>query len=68
MARLCIHKDNLGKILNYLHPNIVSNIESYKEGSFYLFPSYHSCFLEIEMELEKKNRYHQGESVSILYI
>ena len=34
MASLCIHKDNLGKILNYLHLNIASNIESYKEGSF----------------------------------
>ena len=54
MASLCIHKDNSGKILNYLHPNIVSNTESFKEGSFYLFPSHHGCLLEIEMELEKK--------------
>ena len=28
MASGCIHKDNLGKIRNYLHPNIVSNVES----------------------------------------
>ena len=43
MTSICIHKDNLGKVLKYLHPNIVTNIESYKEGSFYLFPSYHGC-------------------------
>ena len=41
MTSICIHKDNLGKVLEYLHPNIVTNIESYKEGSFYLCPSYH---------------------------
>ena len=28
MASVCIHKDNLGKILNYLHPNTNSNTES----------------------------------------
>ena len=43
MASACIHKDNLGKILKYLHPNIVFNIDRYKEGHYYLFPSYHGC-------------------------
>ena len=44
MASACIHEEELGKVLKYLHPNLVSNIHRYKEGSYYLFPSYHGCF------------------------
>ena len=28
MASACIHEDNLGKNLKYLHLNIISNIDS----------------------------------------
>ena len=28
MASACMHEDNLGKNLKYLHPNIISNIDS----------------------------------------
>ena len=61
MASLCIHKDNLGKILNYLHLNIAYNIESYKECSFYLFPSYHSCRFRNKNRIKKKSWYYKGE-------
>ena len=53
MASVCIHKDNLGKILNYLHPNTFSNIESYKEGSFISFHLITAVVFEMETELEK---------------
>ena len=36
MASACIHEQDLGKALKYLHLNI-SNIDSYKEGSYYLY-------------------------------
>ena len=37
MASACIHEQDLGKALKYLHLNIISNIDSYKEGSYYLY-------------------------------
>ena len=43
MSSACIHKENLGKIYKYLLPDIVSNNEFYKEGSFYVFACYHDC-------------------------
>ena len=61
MASLCIHKGNLGKIPKYLHPNIVCNNESYKEGSFYLFPSYHGCGFQNRNGTREKIRYHRGK-------
>ena len=68
MASVCIHKDNLGKILNYLHPNTFSNIESYKEGPFYLFPSYHGCCFRNGNGTRKKLGITKENSVSILYM
>ena len=61
MSSACIHRDNLGKILKYLHPNIVSNIEFYKEGSFYVFPCHHGCRFQNRNGTRKKIRYHKGE-------
>ena len=43
MASACIHEGNLGKNLKYLHPNIISNIDSYKKGNYCIFPSCHGC-------------------------
>ena len=61
ISSACIHKEKLGKILKYLHPNIVSNIEFYKEGSFYVFPCYHGCRFRNRNGTRKKIRYHKGE-------
>ena len=61
MSSACIHRDNLGKILKYLHPNIVSNIEFYKEGSFYVFLCHHGCRFQNRNGTRKKIRYHKGE-------
>ena len=61
ISSACIHKEKLGKILKYLHPNIVSNIEFYKEGSFYVFPCYHGYRFRNRNGTRKKIRYHKGE-------
>ena len=37
MASACIHEQDLGKVLKYLHPNIVSNIDSYKKVAIIFF-------------------------------
>ena len=69
MARACIHEEELGKVLKYLHPNLVSNIHRYKEGSYYLFPSYHGCFYRNRNGTRKKIQYSKGEnSALILFI
>ena len=49
-----MHEDNLGKNLKYLHPNIISNIDSYKKGYYYIFPSFTSVITEVETEPEKR--------------
>ena len=45
-----------------------SNIESYKEGSFYLFPSYHGCCFRNGNGTRKKLGITRENSVSILYM
>ena len=61
MASTCIHKDNLGKILKYLHPNIVSNIDRYKERHYYLFPPYHGCRYRHRNRTRKRIQYNKRE-------
>ena len=61
MSSACIHKENLGKIYKYLLPDIVSNNEFYKEGSFYVFACYHDCRFWNRNGTRKKIRYHKGE-------
>ena len=61
MASTCIHKDNLGKILKHLHPNIAFNIDRYKEGHYCLFPSYHGCFYRNRNGTRKIIQYNKGE-------
>ena len=39
MASACIHEQNLGKVIKYLHPNIVRH----KKTAITNFPSYHGC-------------------------
>ena len=61
MASACIHEGNLGKILKYLHPNIVSNIDRYKEGWYYLFPSHYGCRYRNRKGTRKRIQYNKGE-------
>ena len=64
MASACIYEQDLGKVLKHLHPNIVSNIDSYKEGSYYIFPTYRGCHYRIETEPEKRYSTTEENSVS----
>ena len=61
MASACIHEEELGKVIKFLHPNLVSNIKRYKEGCFYLFPSHHGCSTRNRNETRKKVQYSRGE-------
>ena len=61
IATACIHKDNLGKILKYLHPNTVSNIDRYKERHYYLFLSYHGSRYRHRNRTRKRIQYNKGE-------
>ena len=61
MACACIHEEELGKVIKFLHPNLVSNIKRYKEGCFYLFPSHHGCSYRNRNETRKKVQYSRGE-------
>ena len=55
MASACIHEQDLGKVLKHLHPNTVSNIDSYKEGSY---------VMGIQTEPEKRYSTTEENSVS----
>ena len=46
MASACIHKDNLGKNLKYLHLNIISNIDSL----------YFSFLSRLSLQKQKRNQ------------
>ena len=61
MASACIHEDNLGKNLKYLHSNIISNIDSYKKGYYYIFPSYHGCRYRNRNGTRKRIQNNKGE-------
>ena len=44
MVNTCIAEEDLNRSVDRLHPNLVNNIQSYKqEDGCYLFPKYHGC-------------------------
>ena len=55
MASACMHEDNLGKNLKYLHPNIISNIDSLH------FSFYHGCRYRNRNGTRKRIQYNKGE-------
>ena len=61
MARACIHEQDLGKVHKHLHPNIVFNIDSYKEGRYYIFPTYHRYCYRNKNGTRIKIQYNRGE-------
>ena len=38
-----ISEEDLPKFLNVLDPNIIANIDHYKNDYYYIFPKYHGC-------------------------
>ena len=65
MASACIHKQDFGKFFKYLHPNTGSNIDSCKEGCYYLFPFYHGCCYRNRNGTRKKMQYNKREQCLI---
>ena len=61
MASACMPEQDLGKVLKYLHPNIVSNIDWYKEGRYYIFPTYHGSHYRNRDRTTKKIQCYRGE-------
>ena len=57
----CAHEEYIYKLLKCLHRNLVSNIESYKVGAYYLFPTYHGCQHRNRNGTRKKIQYNKGE-------
>ena len=43
MASACIDEKDISKYLEHIHPNLLSDIESYKVGAYHMFPCYHDC-------------------------
>ena len=43
MASACLHEKDISKLLKHFHPNLLSDIESYKVGAYYILPTYHGC-------------------------
>ena len=41
MTSACMDKKNISKLLKHFHPNLLSYIESYNVGAYYIFPTYH---------------------------
>ena len=61
MASACIHEQGLGKVIKYLHPNIVSH----KKAAITFFHLITDVVIGIETELEK--RYSITEDKSVLF-
>ena len=67
MASACIHEQDLGKVIKYLHPNIVSH----KKAAITFFHLIMDVDIGIETELEKRYRITEENSVlfqSILFV
>ena len=61
MASACIHKQDLGKVIKYIHPNIVSP----KKAAFTFFHLITDVVIGTETELQK--RYSITEENSVLF-
>ena len=57
MASACIHEQNLGKVIKYLHPNKVLH----KKAAITNFPSYHRYRYRNKNGTRKKIYYDRGE-------
>ena len=61
MASACIDEKDISKYLERIHPNLLSDIGSYKVGAYYIFPAYRSCRCRNRNGTRKKIEYNRGE-------
>ena len=50
-----ISEEDLPKFFNVLDPNIIANIDHYKNDYYYIFPKYHGCDHKNRNGTRKKN-------------
>ena len=43
MASACIDEKGISKYLEHIYPDLLSDVERYKVGAYYIFPAYHGC-------------------------
>ena len=48
-----IHIKDQRKFKELIHPNITDNIDYYKKGNYYLFPTYHGCGLRNRVDYKR---------------
>ena len=56
----CIHIKDYRKFKDLIHSNITANIDYYKKGNYYLFPTYHGCGLRNSDGIKKIVDYKRG--------
>ena len=61
MASACIDKKDIRKYLEPIHPNLLSDVESYEVSTYYIFPAYHGCQYKNRNGTRKKIEYNRGE-------
>ena len=68
MASACIDEKDISKLFKHFHPNLLADIESYKVGAYYIFPTYHGCEYRNRNGTRKKNKTIGEYCVLILFI
>ena len=62
MVNTCIAEEDLNRSVDRLHPNLVNNIQSYKqEDGCYLFPKYRGCDYRNRNGTRKSIDYKRGQ-------
>ena len=61
MASACIDEKDISKYLEHIHPNLLSDIESYKVAAHDIFPAYHGCRYRNRNGTGKEIEYNRGE-------
>ena len=61
MTTACVHEDDLPKIIDLIHPNLMWSIDCYKKDNYYVFPTYHGCNYKNKNCTRKRIDYKSGE-------
>ena len=61
MASACIDEKDISKYLEQIHPNLLSDIESYNVGAYDIFPAYHGFRYRNSNGTRKKIEYNRGD-------
>ena len=68
MASACIDEKGISKYLEHIYPDLLSNVERYKVGAYYVFPAYHGCRYRNRNRTRKKQNIIGEKSLLFLFI